>query len=199
MKQRLSTLALVAIAALAAFTIFITWRAKRFEKSLLHGDEPSALIDKPAPSFSLDSLDGRRISLADYHGKSTLVVAFWASWCGPCRMELPVLRDFYKKNHRDSTNFEFLAIDVNDERDAAAAAAASDKLPFPVLLDSAGEAGDAYGVESIPAMFVIDKDGTVRYSHVGFEQFMEIRLASELGIKMDKPAGGNTTDDDSSN
>jgi peroxiredoxin len=197
MNQRPSPLAIVAIVALAAFTIFITWRAKRFEKNLLNRDEPSALISKPAPDFSLYSLDGRKVSLADYHGKTKLVITFWASWCGPCRMELPMLRDFYKRYRKNSDDFEILAIDVDDDRADAEAAAAKDRLPFPVLLDTAGVASDAYGVESIPAMFVIEKDGTVRDGRVGFDQTMEYHLVAALGIKTNNRAGANTDDDSS--
>src|SRR4029077_16599465 len=149
--------AVFGIAILAIFTVFITWRAKALESSLLLRAQTPALTNEMAPEFALSSLDGRTVSLADYKGKKKLIVSFWASWCGPCRLEMPALRSFYERHHKTSPNFEIVAISIDDDRAPAEAFATQAKLPFPVLLDPTGKTAAAYDVESIPLLYVIDE------------------------------------------
>ena len=189
MRSRPSAAAALALAGLAVFTVWITWQAKALELRL-HGHNPgAALTGKPAPAFALPALDGRSVSLADYRGKS-VVLSFWASWCGPCRMEMPLLRTFYERTHKANADYELLAISLDETREAAQSAASELKMPFPVLLDSAGKVGHEYRVEGIPTLMVIDKAGVVRYSSVGFDMTMGIMLAQQLGIKDYKPVTG---------
>jgi peroxiredoxin len=172
-----------AIAVLMAFTIFITWRVKRLEKSVLSRTAASVMISKSAPEFTLAALNGDTVSLADYRGKKTLVVSYWASWCGPCKVELPELREFYNRYHKADANFEILAISIDEQKADAEKYAAAEKLPFPVLFDPQSKTADAYSVEGIPTMFVIDKDGKIVHAHAGLEQAMQIQLMGELGLK----------------
>lgn len=181
--------AILAIAVLAIFTILINWRASVLEKSLEREGEQPELVDKVAPDFSATTLDGRTVSLADFRGQKKVVVSFWASWCGPCRMEMPGLIKFYKDNHNDSSDFEILAVSIDDDPKDASDFATAQKLNFPVLLDPLQKMANAYEVEGIPTMFVIDKDGKVIYGQEGFSMGMEYQLARELGIKLKKPAG----------
>ncbi len=187
MQSRPSPRAALAIAALAVFTVWISWRAKALERSLNSIKQETALLHKPAPDFTLKALDGRTVSLADFHGKQKLVVSFWASWCGPCRMEMPALREFYKQAHKAGADFELVAVSIDDDRSAAEGYATGAKIPFPVLWDAAKTASDAYGVDGIPQVFVIDKDGTVTFGQTGFEPALEFVLANALGIKNYKP------------
>ena len=187
MRPRLSPLSIAGIAVLTAFTVFITWRTKHIELGLLSHDHTAELLHKQAPEFTLDSLDGRKVSLADFRGKKKLVVSFWASWCGPCRLELPVLDEFYKRHHNES-NFEIVAISIDDNREDAESFANRAKLPFPVLLDLASTAANAYGVDGIPVLFVIDENGKVTAGHTGFDQALQFRLAADLGIDLKAPA-----------
>jgi peroxiredoxin len=174
--------AVFGISILAIFTVFITWRAKALESALLLRAETPALTNGVAPEFSLPSLDGQTVSLADYKGKKKLIVSFWASWCGPCRLEMPALRAFYERYHKTSPNFEIVAISIDDERAPAEAFATQAKLPFPVLLDLTGKTATAYGVESIPILYVIDENGRVIYGHVGFDMTLEMQLVLQLGL-----------------
>src|ERR1700690_4590433 len=135
MSIRPSAPQLLGIVAFVLFTAFITWKAKSLDWRMHEGSDASALVNKRAADFSLPSLDGKTISLADYHGNKRVVVSYWASWCGPCRTELPILADFYKKYHKDSSDFEILAISIDEDRNSAEAFANRAKLPFPVLLD----------------------------------------------------------------
>jgi peroxiredoxin len=183
MQSRPSPSVALAISGLAVFTVWISWKAKALERSLHSGVEVSELLHKPAPDLALKTLDGRAVSLADFRGKQNVVVSFWASWCGPCRVEIPELSAFYKQNHKTGADFEFVAVSVDDDRAAAEEYAATAKMPFPVLLDSANKVADAYGVDAIPQLFVIDKTGTVTYSMVGYTSILEFRLADALGIK----------------
>jgi len=174
--------ATLALAALAVFTVWITWLAKAIEIGARWRNDSSAVTGKPAPDFSLQSLGGGRVSLADYRGK-TAVIAFWASWCGPCRMEMPMLARFYRQAHKLDSGFEFLAISIDETEEPARGAANTLKIPFPVLLDADSRIAGAYGVDSIPMLFVIDKAGNVRYSHIGFEMGLDMLLAHQLDIK----------------
>jgi peroxiredoxin len=185
MRTKLSASATLAIAILAAFTVFITWRAKRLEFTMRERAETPSLTNKAAPEIELPTLDGREISLADYRGKKMVVVSFWASWCGPCRMEMPALRAFYQRHRETSNDFEILAISIDDNRKDAEEFADAQKLPFPVLLDLRSHAAEAYGVEGIPVLFVIDKYGKVIYGHEGFDALLETQLAQKLGFKED--------------
>jgi peroxiredoxin len=186
-----------AIAILAAFTIFITWRAKKLELSFHDRGETPSLTGKMAPDFTLPALDGQTVSLADYRGKKKLVVSFWASWCGPCRLETPALKEFYDRQRKASDNFEFLAISIDDDRAAAEAYAAEARMPFPVLLDLKGTASDAFGVNSIPTLFVIDESGKVTYGHIGYDASLQIQLALQLGLA-GNPREGDPADAESS-
>jgi peroxiredoxin len=183
MHPRPSPLAILGIIALAAFTIFITWRAKRLELKLLHHDEASALVNQPAPDFQLSSLDGEPVRLADFRGKKKVVLSFWASWCGPCRLELPALAKFYSRHRADAEHFEVLAISTDEDSEEAQKFVSKAKLPFPVLMDSGSAIASKYGATVIPMLFVIDENGKVIYGHTGFNPLMDFQLVRELGIK----------------
>jgi peroxiredoxin len=187
MLSKLTPLQKTAVVLLVLFTAFITWRAKRLETAFLLRNPSSALMHKPAPDFTLESNDGRTISLADYRGKKKVVLSYWASWCGPCRLELPQLRDFYQQYHKDDSDFEILAVSMDDDKSAADRYASEAKLPFPVLYDPRGIAADAYSVDAIPTIFVIGKDGSVKYANTGLSEELEFQLAMNLGIKIVAP------------
>lgn len=194
MRARPSLRAAAALAALAVFTVWITWRAKAIDTGLGgHGGQAAALDGKTAPKFYLTALDGRAVSPADFRGKK-LVVTFWASWCGPCRMELPALAKFYQQTHKGNPDYEIVSISVDDDRASAESAATQLKVPFPVLLDPTSRTLQAYGVDAIPALFVIDKDGKVLHGQVGLAPGFEFILAQQLGIKNYNPMAGATDD-----
>jgi peroxiredoxin len=197
MRLRLSLPGWIALALLAAFTVFITWRAKKLEASIHDRREEPELINHVAPSFELPALDGQKVSLASFHGKKKLVLSFWASWCGPCKTEMPVLREFYQRHRKDSDKFEFLAISIDDEQRDAERFATEMKLPFPVLLDLKSQAADLYGVDAIPALFVVNENGKVTYAHVGFDPALEFVLEQKLGLQT-TPNFGGADDGDSS-
>jgi len=182
--KKLTAPQILGIASLALFTLFITWKAKSLEKRIHERTEASALVNKPAADFALPSLDDRKISLADYRGKKRVVLSFWASWCGPCRMELPVLAEFYRKYHRADSSFEVLAVSLDEDRSDAEAYAQKAKLPFPILLDPQSKVADSYSVEGIPTMYVIDTNGTILWGNSGMDPAMEVQLAMRLGIDL---------------
>jgi peroxiredoxin len=182
-QPRLSVRAMVGIALLAAFTILITWRARVLEEILERQSAEPALVSHLAPEFSASTLDGQTVSLKDFRGHKKVVLSFWASWCGPCRLEMPGLIEFYKHNHNDSSDFELLAISIDEDPKNAADFASAQKLNFPVLLDPKQKIAQSYQVNGIPTMLVVDKDGKITYGHIGYDMSMSYYLNRELGIK----------------
>lgn len=178
--RRLSAKTAVIIAALATFTVFITSRAKMLETSL----ETSTLAHLPAPDFWAATPDGRIVSLADFRGKKKVAVTFWASWCAPCRSELPQLNRLYKAYHTASSDFEIVAVSNDLDTAAATKFAAEKQLAFPVLLDPSERVASAYQRKVLPTIFIVDKNGEVRSAIVGYEPYgaTEARLIRELGI-----------------
>jgi peroxiredoxin len=170
----------VALAIFALFSAWITERAKRLDSLDNTGGNTSSLIGSRAPDFTLSALDGRPVRLSDYRNQKTVVLSFWASWCGPCRMEMPSLEAFYSKN-RDSV--EVLAVSIDQDPTAARRYAEENKLPFTVLLDNNQQASGRYGVSGIPMLFVVDRTGNVKFSQEGLNPALEGVLTAEIHME----------------
>jgi peroxiredoxin len=126
--------------------------------------EKALLIDNPAPDFRLANLSGQKVSLGDFHGK-TLVINFWATTCGPCVNEMPVLEEF--SNSLSGTEVVFLSINIGEDISTVKDFIQSNHYTFPVLLDSQYEVAGKYNVRYIPNSYFIDKEGLVKVNLVG--------------------------------
>lgn len=117
-----------------------------------------------APNFVLKSLDGGELSLEGLRGE-VVVVNFWATWCLPCRAEIPEFVDFYH-DYRDR-GVQVLAVNLREPEDHVRAFADKAGMDFPVLLDLSGDVANAYKVEAIPTTIVVGKSGVIRARIVG--------------------------------
>jgi thiol-disulfide isomerase/thioredoxin len=120
----------------------------------------------PAPDFTVYDADGNEVSLADFAGEP-VVINFWASWCPPCKAELPDFEAAYK----EVSDVRFLMVNLTDgQRETQKTAddfIADSGYTFPVYYDSAGSASQVYGISSIPMTLLVDADGYVRGYAVG--------------------------------
>ena len=145
-------------------------------------DELPLEVDQPAPDFFLRTLNGRSVRLSDYRGK-TVVLNFWASWCPPCRREMPDFQTLWEERGPSGPDdLVILAVNLLPEDTIAAAEGFVDEfgLTFPILLDtSRGEVSQRYGVQALPATFFIDRDGIVRTTALGsvFGHLLEVGVA----------------------
>ena len=114
-----------------------------------------------APDFTLERLDGTTTALDDMAGKVTLL-NFWASWCEPCRAEMPALERLYLAEQNNGLAILAVNSTVQDELPAVTGFVAEYQLSFPILLDRDGAAGRSYGVRALPSTFAIDRRGVVR-------------------------------------
>ncbi len=127
-------------------------------------------LSTQAPDFTLRSVAGPNLRLAEQRGQVVLV-NFWATWCGPCRQEMPHLNrifDSYRKS-----GFVLLGVNIDDDPRAAAALAAKLGLNFPVLLDSDKKVSRVYDMSAMPATLLIDREGRVRHIHRGYRDGVE--------------------------
>ncbi len=118
-----------------------------------------------APDFTLASSKGGNIQLEDLRGK-VVMLNFWASWCGPCREEMPLLDQLHQRYQSQG----FVLLGVNTDADVAQANKLLEEIPvdFPVVYDTAGHASNAYGVDAMPTTILIDKEGKLRFRHRGY-------------------------------
>ncbi len=126
-------------------------------------------VDYSAPQLSLQNLNGTTESLEDFRGKVVLVNN-WATWCPPCKAEMPTLEQYYETH--ESEGFTIVAIEAGDGKDQVSQFVNSLKLKFPIWLDPNGDALQAFKNGNLPNSYVIDRAGTVRYAWTG-----EISLA----------------------
>lgn len=115
--------------------------------------------DRPAaPDFTLPTPENKKISLKDFRGR-LLLLNFWASWCQPCREEMPAMERLYQEYK--GKGFAVLAVSVKDSRKDAIAFVKELKLTYAIALDPEGEVGLLYGAWGLPATYLIDRNGTV--------------------------------------
>lgn len=136
-----------------------------------------------APDFELTSLDGQRIKLSELKGKA-VIINFWASWCPPCRSEMPAIQNIF--NEYLPEDFVILAVNVTniDSDTAAYKFVKENQLTFPVLFDRTGMVSTLYQTNSLPTSFFIDQEGKISDIVVGgpiSEAFFKIQLDKLLG------------------
>jgi peroxiredoxin len=155
---------LLGIAALAALPVFAT-------------SVDPIRTGAPAPSFQLISNTGKPVNLDSLKGQIVLV-NFWASWCGPCRKEMPILEQLNRQFHNKGVTL----IGVNVEPNSAAAADWLKATPvsFPILFDTDSKVSKLYQVEGMPNTVILDRKGNVRYIHRGYQPGAENEYLDQI-------------------
>ena len=156
-------------AALLAFFIGFAWPSD--------GAQATPQIDESAPSLVLSTLDGSPFDLAKLRGK-VVMVNYWATWCAPCRKEMPTLNAFYKKYQPQG--LEIVGISIDFERDSEKARKFAHTVAYPMALAKA-ITDDGFGIpKGVPITWIIDTDGKVR------DRFIEVRdeLLNEIVVPL---------------
>jgi peroxiredoxin len=145
------------------------------------------MIDMPAPEFSLEDLEGNIVTLSGLRGK-TLVLDFWATWCGPCVRAFPSMKKAQEMFMNDP-DVHFLFINTwQDEEDKKVIAQdfiTKNDYPFHVLMDVEDRVVAAYKVQGIPTKFVVDKEGRIRFKKIGFLAGTDEKAIKEISLMIE--------------
>ena len=120
----------------------------------------------PAPAFTLASRAGQDVSLAQYKGQ-VVMLNFWASWCGPCRQEMPLLESIYRKYNK--MGFTMIGVNVEPDSNAANNWLKATPVSFPILYDRDSKVSKLYDVSGMPSTVIIDRTGKLRVLHRGYK------------------------------
>ena len=129
--------------------------------------KPSKSFEQ-APDFTLKDIYGRTHTLSQYRGK-LVFLNFWATWCPPCRYEMPFMQQVYLDS--DKNKFVMLAVNVSQNEDKVRGFAAKNSYVFPILLDTHGDVAAQYGVRGMPATFIIDQQGKIMAKKAGLRHW----------------------------
>ncbi len=137
----------------------------------------SGMEGQPAPDFALKSSTGENMRLSEYRG-DVVMINFWATWCGPCRQEMPLLDELYTRYQR--VGFNLLGVNIDDDSRRAMKMAEELGVNFPVLFDARKEVSKLYEVEAMPVTVLVDREGTVRHVHHGYKPGYEVKYLDEI-------------------
>jgi len=137
----------------------------------------SGLTGQTAPDFALKSSSGENLRLSEYRG-DVVMVNFWATWCGPCRQEMPLLDELYSRYER--VGFSLLGVNIDDDSRKAMNMVSELGVSFPVLFDARKEVSKLYEVDAMPVTVLIDREGTVRYVHHGYKPGYEDKYLDQI-------------------
>ncbi len=137
----------------------------------------SDLTGKSAPDFVLKSATGENLRLSEYRG-DVVMINFWATWCGPCRQEMPLLDDLYSRYGR--VGFSLLGVNIDDDARRAMQMVEELGVNFPVLFDDTKEVSKLYQVEAMPVTVLVNRAGTVRHVHHGYKPGYEEKYLTEI-------------------
>lgn len=131
----------------------------------------------PAPDFTLKNNAGENVRLSEQRGK-VVMLNFWASWCGPCRKEMPLLDDMYKRFNK--AGFELYGVNVEQNSGDAEKLLKELNTGFPILWDGDSKVSKLYQVNAMPTTIMIDKDGKIRYVNRGYKAGDEEKYREQI-------------------
>jgi thiol-disulfide isomerase/thioredoxin len=135
------------------------------------------IVGKPAPDFALRSMHGPSMRLSEHLGE-VVVINFWATWCGPCRQEMPLLDALYGKYKQ--AGLVLLSVNIDEQVEPAIEMAQTLKVSYPVLFDARKEVSRAFDVGAMPVTVLVDRAGVVRYVSEGYKPGYEKRYTDKL-------------------
>ena len=136
-----------------------------------------ATSSSPAPAFKLPGRGGKTIDLSQFKGQ-VVMINFWASWCGPCRQEMPILEKLHAKYK--PMGFTMIGINVEPDSTLAAGWLKSTPVTFPILFDTRSEVSKLYSVAGMPSTVIIDRKGNLRWLHRGYKPGDENEYMNEI-------------------
>lgn len=137
----------------------------------------SGMEGQVAPDFALKSTTGENLRLSEYRG-DVVMINFWATWCGPCRQEMPLLDELYGRYHR--VGFNLLGVNIDDDITRALRMVEELDLHFPVVFDTRKEVSRLYNVEAMPATILVDREGKIRHVHHGYKPGYEDKYLDQI-------------------
>jgi peroxiredoxin len=137
----------------------------------------AAPIGGAAPDFTLKSKSGKNIKLNEYRGE-VVMINFWASWCGPCRQEMPALEQLYSK-YKD-LGFVILGVNIDEDSGKAVGMLNNSPVSFPILFDNDKKVSDLYDVTAMPTTYLIDRDGNLRHLYKAYKPGYELKYAKQI-------------------
>lgn len=137
----------------------------------------SALVGKSAPDFTLKSLTGENLNLNEQKG-NIIVLNFWASWCGPCRKEMPILQEFH--DQYTDLGVQVWGVNVEQENQAGRDFISKLAVDFPILFDNKNTLSAQYQVDAMPTTAIVDRSGVVRYVFRGYKDGYEKKYAKAI-------------------
>ncbi len=143
----------------------------------------SPLLGKPAADFALKAVAGDNVRLSEHLGE-VVVLHFWATWCGPCRQQIPRLDQLHSTY--GSAGLVLLGMNVDDDASRAVEFVRTLAVSYPVLLDPGKSVAPLYGLGAVPMTVLIDRAGVVRYVHYDFSPAIERQYVAELRELLDE-------------
>lgn len=136
---------------------------------------------KKLPSVQLKDMEGNVVNTAELGLEGPIIISFWATWCSPCKAELNTIKDMYE-DWQDDTGVTLVAVSIDDEKTKKSVPmyANGKSWEYLVLMDPNGDFKRAMGVNNVPHTFIIDTDGTIRYSHNNYSPGDEFELEEAL-------------------
>jgi thiol-disulfide isomerase/thioredoxin len=178
-KGKSALLLLCGLALGILFGMIILWESGTFSK-IKDSFQNGPIVGRPAPDFELSDLNGNPVRLSQYKGHP-VTLNFWATWCEPCKLEMPLLEAYQKKYSPD-----LVVLGVNSGEGKVVVKLFLDKneIAFPIVLDETSRIGPIYQVTGYPTSFFIDRNGILRSEHIGqVTEDLLIRYLETIGIK----------------
>ena len=134
-------------------------------------------IGDMAPNFTLKADTGKNLRLSEYRGE-VVMINFWATWCGPCRQEMPVLNELYQRYR--PVGFTLLGVNIDDQSASASKMARRLGVGYPIVFDAQKAVSRLYDISAMPTTVMVDRDGKVRYLHRGYLPGFEKKYQEQI-------------------